>query len=241
VSDITVAPCVFDFGQNVDKALWQAFAGDFGSAPSTHNATFTRVSPSGAALGSIVCTAAYFTNLSVPAIDAASNATFVLRATLTPALCRQEAGSGATFPTPAIVPFDATETAAAMSGIPDQAASTDAFALGLVVSQDDVGITRDPTLLAASVSVPNLQLHYAATSSAISPLQALAKSWLVDGNHLNANEFPVTVSLDSGGVTMTFGNAGLISLDPYERSDDNAYRVKLYADTVAITGADVTG
>ena len=109
-----------------------------------------------------------------------------------------------------------------MTGDPS---SLDGFTISQAITTGQVGGSRISVIEPGALHIPNLTLHYWASDTAsVADLQDWFQSFVLQGNSVSSNEFPVTVSLASGAKVFAFGPAGISRLDPEERASDSAYR-----------------
>ena len=233
----TVDPCVFDFGENVAPALWQWFAADLvsGATIARHSFTLTRLDDGSA----IDCTNGLATGLSLPRVAPGTSASFLLEGTLSPEACTRANGT-APPARPAIVPFSQNETHATLEGVgSNDAQSVDPFAVILQTTHVDPLGHPVAQFFASKLQPPDLRLHFpAADDAAIGDLRSWYESFVIDGANTADHERGAVVSLHDGGVTLSFGHAGIFRLDPEERTGDGTYRADLYTENMTFSGAD---
>jgi hypothetical protein len=243
IAGLSAEPCVFDFGQNIAPVLWHTFIADINPFANRtgHAVSFRHIDAQGQVLDSINCLHALADGLLVPAVSPSSSGTFVLEGTISPQSCTTAIGSGAAVSgSTQILPFAQNQTHVSIDQIGGgDPIGLDSFSIALAMDPGFVGTTQDPNVAIGTVTVPGLALHYSASDTVgVSDLRSWFDSFVVQGNNGDAMERSSSVSLHNGGVTFAFGHTGIARLDPEARKSDAGYRVRLYNETVTISGPD---
>ncbi len=241
LANVTLEPCVFDFGQNVTPALWHWFTADLVSVPERHTVEFVRFSAAGQSIDSIRCTRSYATELAVPHLAPGTVATFLLGGTITPEACVLHGTPPASAGSLPIVPYSMAQAHATIDGVGSaDAASVDPFTLELTTSEFRNGGTLVTTLLAGATRLSNLRLHYPATdSAAVGDLRSWFDSFVIQGQSSSTEQRTTTITLHNGGVRFAFDHTGIMRLDPEERLLDGAYRADLFTNGLTLDGTDM--
>ncbi len=233
----TYEPCTFEFGANATSALWDWFAAAFSGNNARHSFEFIR-NQGGHGLSEISCQRALATKLSVPDLTPGSNSSFLLTAEVTPEQCTSSSSTnGSLLSNTSVTPFSASDVSVSLANVTGGASHLDGFTISQAIALDTVGGFRIPTIAPGALRIPNLTLHYRASDTAsVADLQDWFQSFVLQGNSVSSNKFPVTVSLAGGTKVFAFGPAGISRLDPEERASDSAYRADVFPDHVAISG-----
>ena len=133
---------------------------------------------------------AIITGVTVPKMDGSSKDAAYLDVEFDPEMCRWKKGGGEVLQ----APYGSKQKAwlcsmfrFEMGKLPcDRVASVDSFTWKCAVAQDQIGIVREPTKHAAKVTVPDVKI--AASMADYQQWADAAKSWFVDGNHLEKDE-----------------------------------------------------
>ena len=99
-----------------------------------------------------------------------------------------------------------------------------------------LAVAAAATPAAHATSFADLAFHYATSDTqGVAGIKSFYTDFVLNGP---AAKRSLTVSLDDGGLTMTFGGAGIHSLGAEEEQSDNAYLAKVFTERVALSGAD---
>ena len=99
-------------------------------------------------------------------------------------------------------------------------ASVDSFTWKCSVAPDAIGITREPTIHAAKVVVPDLK--FAVSMADHDAWAQAAKKWFIDGVHLDADEMQGRIAFLQGDMKTEVGEVVLKNIGFKKFSEDDA-------------------